>query len=76
MTKYFNIISTYLFDDKTIFIKAVHSLFFIEDYCQGCQGIVFTHGVLMGRRAAGKVCPCCISETERCRKLILGRDIG
>ena len=24
----------------------------------------------------GKVCPGCISETIRCRKLILGRDIG
>ena len=23
-----------------------------------------------------KVCPGCISETVRCRKLILGRDIG
>ena len=27
------------------------------------------------RQAAGKVCPACISETVRCRKLILGRDI-
>ena len=44
-------------------------------YLKGCQGIVFTHGV----RAGGwreKVCPGCISETVRCRKLILGRDIG
>ena len=29
-----------------------------------------------GGRASGKVCPACISETVRCRKLILGRDIG
>ena len=32
-----------------------------------------------GWRAGGrreKVCPGCISETVRCRKLILGRDIG
>ena len=29
-----------------------------------------------GGGAAGKVCPACISETVRCRKLILGRDIG
>ena len=43
---------------------------------KGCQGIVFTHGVRMGGRPAGKVCPACISETVRCRKLILGRDIG
>ena len=27
-------------------------------------------------RAAGKGCPGCISETERCTKLVLGRDIG
>ena len=32
-----------------------------------------------GRRAGGrreKVCPGCISETVRCRKFILGSDIG
>ena len=32
-----------------------------------------------GGRASGRreiVCPGCISETVRCRKLILGRDIG
>ena len=38
-------------------------------------GIVFTHGVRMGGRRE-KVCPGCISETVRCKKLILGRDIG
>ena len=58
---------------------------------KGCRGIVFTHdvrmggwaggraGVLSGGRVGGrreKVCPGCISETVRCRKLILGRDIG
>ena len=46
---------------------------------KGCRGIVFTHGVRMGGRQGGqweKVCPGCISETVRCRKLILGRDIG
>ena len=53
---------------------------------KGCWGIVFTHGVRMGGRASGRaggwaggwkrVCPGCISETIRCRKLILGRDIG
>ena len=31
-------------------------------------------GRVGGRREI--VCPGCISETERCRKLILGRDIG
>ena len=30
---------------------------------KGCRGIVFTDGVRMGGRAAGKVCPGCISET-------------
>ena len=29
----------------------------------------------VGRRAAGKVCLCCISETVMFRKLKLGRDI-
>ena len=46
---------------------------------KGCRGIVFTHGVRMGGRPGGrreKVCLGCISETVRCRKLILGRDIG
>ena len=42
---------------------------------KGCRGIVLTHGVRMGGRRE-KVCPGCISETVRCRKLILGRDIG
>ena len=53
---------------------------FYHTALEGCRGIVFTHGVQMGRRvggrSAGKVCPGCISETVRCRKLILGRDIG
>ena len=50
---------------------------------KGCRGIVFTHGVRMGIQAGGqtgvrweKVCPGCMSETVRCRKLIPGRDIG
>ena len=35
-------------------------------------------GRLGGQVGGGreKVCPACISETVRCRKLILGRDIG
>ena len=37
--------------------------------------IVFTHGVRMGGRLE-IVCPGCISETVRCRKFILGGDIG
>ena len=40
-------------------------------------GILFSpmvSGLAGGQRK--KVCPGCISETVRCRKLILGRDIG
>ena len=44
-------------------------------YPLGLLGIVFTQGVWMGGRVAEKVCPRCISETLRCRKLILRRDI-
>ena len=42
----------------------------------GCQGIVFTKGIVMEGWAVGKVCPGCISETVRYRKRTLGRDIG
>ena len=52
---------------------------FYPTVLKGCRGIDFTHGVRMSGRAGGrqeKVCPGCISETVRCRKLILGRDIG
>ena len=43
---------------------------------KGCQGIVFIHGVGWAVGQREKVCPGCISEAVRCRKLILGRDIG
>ena len=65
-----------------ILIKGEHMILNISFYptaLKGCQGIVFTHGVRMGGRVGGRreiVCPGCISETVRCRKLILGRDIG
>ena len=36
-------------------------------------GVLFSP---MVSRWAGEVCPACISETIRCKKLILGRDIG
>ena len=44
-------------------------------------GVLFSPMVsgLVGGRTGGlreKVCPGCISETVRCRKLILGRDFG
>ena len=40
-------------------------------------GVLFSP--MVSRKAGGwreKVCPGCNSETIRCRKLILGRDIG
>ena len=54
-------------------------IIFYPTTLKGCRGIVFTHGVRMGGRVGGRreiVCPGCISETVRCRKFILGRDIG
>ena len=50
-------------------------LCFYPTALKGCRGIVFTHGVRIGGWRE-KVCPGCISETVRCRKLILNRDIG
>ena len=62
------------------FPKPISRLFFFYPTTfNRCWGIVFTHGVWMGRWVGGrreKVCPGCISETVRCRKLTLGRDIG
>ena len=46
---------------------------------KGGWGIVFTHGVRMGRQVGEwqkKVYQGCIPETVRCRKLIVGRAIG
>ena len=50
---------------------------------KGCRGVVFAHDGRVGRRLGlwsggqrEKVCPGYISETVRCRKLILGRGIG
>ena len=58
-------------------------LHFYPTALKGCRGIVFTHGVRMGGRSdswvGGRreiVSPGCISETVRCRKFLLGRDIG
>ena len=53
---------------------AGHNFFcpFYPTALKDCRGIVFTHGVRMG----GRACPGYISETVRCRKLILGRDFG
>ena len=50
-------------------------LIFKPTALKGSRGIAFTYGVRMGGRQE-KVCAGCISDTIRCRKLILGRDIG
>ena len=60
-------------------IQNISGASFYPTALKGCRGIVFTHGVRMGGQVGGRreiVCPGCISETVRCRKLILGRDIG
>ena len=52
---------------------------FVPHTLMGSQGIVFTHGVWMGVPAFGwreKVYPGCISESIRCRELILSKDMG
>ena len=71
------------FDKEAEVLFTSASEAFYPTALKGCRGIVFTHGVRMGGRASGRaggrreiVCPGCISETVRCRKLILGRDIG
>ena len=53
----------------------MHANHFYPTALKGCLGIVFTHGGWVGGRRE-EVCPACISETIRCRKLILGTDIG
>ena len=60
-------------------VEIVNLKCFYPTALKGCRSIVFTLGVRMGRRAGGwqeEVCPGCISETIRFRKLILSRDIG
>ena len=49
--------------------------FYYPTAIKGCQGVVFTHGVQMDKRRETDS-PGCMSETVRCRKLILGSDIG
>ena len=61
--------------------KMVHSFVFFTPQPLMAVGVLFSPMVsrLVGGHADGpqeKVCPGCISETEMCRKLILGRDIG
>ena len=39
MTKYFNVINNYKFDDKTIFMKAVSATVLAESYYQNSQHV-------------------------------------
>ena len=61
---------------------AMVAILFLPHSPKGLLGYCFHPWCLDGRpggRAGGrreKVCPGCIPETVRCRKLILGRDIG
>ena len=71
---YFYIIDTWVVQ---LFLSSFYH--FYPTAHKSCRGIVFTHGVRVGGRPGGlveKVCPGCISETVRCRTLILYRDIG
>ena len=76
---HFNVFLMSLAFYLTFLRKLIYMFGFYPTALKGCQGIVFTNGVWMGIRAGGqreKVCPGCISEAVRCRKFILGRDIG
>ena len=68
-------LSDLTFFDRDEKIAAYTIFNFYPTALKGCRGIVFTHGVQSGGRRE-IVCPGCISETVRCRKFILGRDIG
>ena len=68
---------------EKVFLRPTKTIFryFYPTALKGCRGIVFTHGVRMCRGVGGwaaweNFCLGCISETVRCRKFILGRDIG
>ena len=68
------------FEIKKIFFLLI---FYPTAFNKGCAGIVFTHGIWMGRPAVGRsvrqrerACLGYISETMRCKMLVLGRDIG
>ena len=64
-----------LYVHNMVILQQPFNYHFYPTALKGCQGIVFTHGGWAGGRRE-KVCSGCISETVRCRKLILGRDIG
>ena len=56
---------------QTVLILCINAFLFTP---QPLRAVWVLSGWVGGRRE--KVCPGCISETVRCRKLILGRDIG
>ena len=67
---------------KNFNIKLKNSLAFLPHSHSGLSGYCF-HPLRTDGQAGGqaggrweKVCPSCISETVRCKKLILGMDIG
>ena len=72
LSRYVDFVGKLLWFDL-VELNSVHD--FYPTALKGCQGVVFTHGVRMGGWRE-IVCPGCISETVRCRKLILGRNIG
>ena len=77
------------FSGRFVFAMQKHYFFFASDplvikylyyptALKGRQSIAFTHGVWIVGRAlwrGEKLCPGCISETIRRRKLILGRTL-
>ena len=64
---FFNLYSFYMIFD-------VHCLpHSLKGLCRYCFHMWCPGGWVGGRK---KVCPSCVSETVKCRKLIHGRDIG
>ena len=72
---YFSMLFCVYLGVSVFVLSIVLSYYFYPTALKGCRGIVFTHDVRMGGRRE-IVCSGCISETVRCRKFILGRDIG
>ena len=63
-----------IFCIPTHFVEATLAIFCFPTHFVRVLFSPMVSGWVGGRRE--KVCPGCISETIRCRKLILGRDIG
>ena len=69
---FFSTLSKGLIAQKVLQLQFFRVLF--SPMVSGWAGVRAGGGRVGGRREI--VCPGCISETVRCRKLILGRDIG